>query len=137
MKFEEALLKAVDDAFSCLGESPKEAIYFHIGKKFRLRKEDIPIRTEEFAKAIEEIFGNGAAILEIQIMKSLFKNLGYKFKFYPRRTSLKFTEYVAAVKLERKYFEDSRQEKPKLTSHQYRKRNEVHADRRLLVQEYH
>ena len=97
----EVLMAAIDEGLSLLGESSKQAVYFHLEKTFKMNRVDIPYRIEEFADAIEKIFGTGAKILEIQIMKSLFKKLGHKFKYYPKQINLTFTEYIAAVKLEK------------------------------------
>jgi len=101
MKFEELLLEAIDEGLSLLGETPKQAVYFHLEKTFKIKRLDIPYRIEEFTDAIEKIFGTGAKIIEIQIMKCLFKKVGYKFKHHPKQKKLTFTEYVAAVKLEK------------------------------------
>jgi hypothetical protein len=101
MKFEEVLLEAIDEGLSLLGESSKQAVYFHLEKTFKMNRVDIPYRIEEFTDAIEKIFGTGAKILEIQIMKCLFKKVGYSFKHYPKQKNFTFTEYVAAVKLEK------------------------------------
>jgi hypothetical protein len=97
--FEEVLLEAIDEGLSVLGESSKQALYFHLEKTFKMNRRDIPYRIEEFTDAVEKIFGKGARILEIQIMKSLFKKVGYKFKHYSKRNDLTFTEYVTAVKV--------------------------------------
>ena len=102
MKFEEALLESIDEGLSLLGESPKQVVYFHLEKTFKMNKLGIPFRIEEFTDAIEKIFGAGAKILEIQIMKCLFKKVGYTFRNYPRQKNITFTEYIAAVKLEKK-----------------------------------
>ena len=95
--FEEALLEAVDEGLSVLGESAKQAVYCHLGKTFKITRQDIPYRLEEFTDAVEGIFGAGAKILEIQIMKCLFKKVGHTFKNYPRQEELTFTEYVTAA----------------------------------------
>ena len=95
--FEEFLLEAIDEGLSVLGESAKQAVYCHLGKTFKMNRRDIPYRLEEFTDAIEGIFGAGAKILEIQIMKCLFKKVGYTFKNYPRPKDLKLTEYVTAA----------------------------------------
>jgi hypothetical protein len=100
-KFEEVLLEAIDEGLSLLGESSKQAIYFHLEKAFKMNRLDIPYRIEEFTDAIEKLFGAGAKILEIHIMKCLFKKVGYNFKHYPKQKNLTFTEYIAAVKLEK------------------------------------
>ena len=97
--FEELLLEAIDEGLSVLGESSKQALYFHLEKTFKMNRRDIPYRIEEFSDAVEKIFGKGARIIEIQIMKSLFKKVGYKFKHYSKQNDLTFTEYVTAVKV--------------------------------------
>jgi len=97
--FEEILLEAVDEGLSMLGESPKQAIYYHLEKTFKINRMDIPYKIEDFTDAIEKIFGAGAKIIEIQIMKCLFKKVGYKFKHYPKQKNLTFTEYIAAARL--------------------------------------
>jgi len=97
MNFEEALLEAIDEGLSVLGESAKQAVYCHLGKTFKITWQNIPYRLEEFTDAIEGIFGAGAKILEIQIMKCLFKKVGHTFKNYPRPKDLTFTEYVTAA----------------------------------------
>jgi hypothetical protein len=97
--FEEVLLEAIDEGLSVLGESSKQALYFHLEKTFKMNRRDIPYRIEEFTDAVEKIFGKGARILEIQIMKSLFKKVGYQFKHYSKRKDITFTEYVTAVKV--------------------------------------
>ena len=73
---------------------------------------DIPYRIEEFIDAIDKIFGTGAKILEIQIMKSLFKKVGYTIKYYPEQNNLEFAEYVEAVKLAKKNCENNNEPQP-------------------------
>jgi hypothetical protein len=96
--FEELLAEAIDEGLSLLGESSKQVVYCYLGKTFKMNRQDIPYRIEEFIDAIEKIFGNGAKILEIQIMKSLYKKVGTKIKHYSEQKDLEFTEYVAAIK---------------------------------------
>ena len=112
MNFEEVLLEAIDEGLSLLGESSKQAVYFYLEKTFKMNRLDIPYRIEEFTDAVEKIFGSGAKILEIQIMKCLFKKVGYKFKHYPKQKNLTFTEYIAAVKLEKNNYENIKEQQP-------------------------
>ena len=95
--FEKLLLEAVDEWLSSLGDSSKRAIYFHLGNTFKINRRDIPYKIEEFAEAIEKIFGLGAKFIEISIMKCLYEKVGSVFE-YPEQEDLVFTEYVAAVK---------------------------------------
>jgi hypothetical protein len=114
------LLEAIDEGLSLLGESAKQAIYCHLGKTFKITRQDIPYRIEEFTDAIEGIFGAGAKIVEIQIMKCLYKKVGYTFKHYPKQKNLTFTEYIAAVKLDKNNYENIKEEQ----SNPNRKQNE-------------
>jgi len=95
--FEKLLLEAVDEGLSSLGESSKQAIYFHLKKSFSIRKREIPSKIEAFAKAIEKIFGLGANFLEILIMKRLYEKIGGVFEWH-ESTEFAFTEYVAVAK---------------------------------------
>lgn len=102
--FDQFLLEALDEGLSSIGESSKQAIYFHLEKGFGIEREDIPDRIEGFSHAVERIFGLGANFLEILIMKRLYEKVGGCFK-WPRTQDFTFAEYVAAAKrdfLERK-----------------------------------
>ena len=125
MKFEEVLMDAIDEGLSLLGESSKQAIYFHLEKTFKMNRVDIPYRIEEFTDAIEKIFGTGAKILEIQIMRCLFKKVGYTFKHYPKQKNLTFTEYIAAVKLEKNNYENISEKQPNPNRKQNRKKGKT------------
>lgn len=95
--FQSLLLEAIDEGLASLGDSSKLAIYFHLEKTFDIKKYDIPNRIEEFANAIEAIFGQGAKLLQIQIMKNLHKKLGNKFEYVSGIEDLVFNEYLKAV----------------------------------------
>ena len=95
--FEKLLLEAVDEGLSSIGESSKKAIYFHLEKRFNIKKREIPYKIEAFAKAVEKIFGLGASFLEILIMKRLYEKVGGVFEWH-EPTEFVFTEYVAVAK---------------------------------------
>jgi len=99
MSFEELLLESVDQGLSSLGETCKQAIYFHLEKEFKLNKRDIAFRIKDFAEAIENIFGVGAKLLEIRIMKNLFKNMGYPFPYFPNQEHIEFTKYIESARV--------------------------------------
>ena len=94
--FENLLLEAVDEGLSSLGDSPKQVIYSYLEKIFKIKKMDIPSKIDEFADAIEKIFGHGAKHLEVQIMKRLYEKLGHGFEYFPEKDDLLFTEYIEA-----------------------------------------
>ncbi len=97
--FEKLLLEAVDEGLSSLGNSSKQAIYYHLKKSFNIKKQEIPYNIDVFASAIEKIFGLGAKFLEILIMKRLYEKVGRSFKWHASKDDFTFTEYVAFAKL--------------------------------------
>lgn len=94
--FEKLLLEAVDEQLTSLGESSKQALYFHLERGFNIKKKEIPRKTEAFVTAMEKIFGLGADYLEILIMKRLHEKVGRRVKL--DAPNLTFVEYVEAVR---------------------------------------
>jgi len=106
--FDKLLLEAVDEGLTSLGESSKQAIYFYLEKSFNVKKQEIPYKINDFAYAIEKIFGLGGNFLEILIMRRLYERVGRDFEWRGSK-DLTFTSYVAAAKrsfLKRKRAED-------------------------------
>jgi hypothetical protein len=95
--FEKLLLAAVDEALASLGESSKQAIYFHIEKTFNVQKQEIPHNIEAFTCAIEKIFGIGANFLESLILKRLYEKADLNGKEGSFK-NLTFAETIVAVK---------------------------------------
>jgi len=89
------LLEAVEEGFSFLGDSPKQAIFFHLASSFEIKKDNIPANLTEFAKALEKIFGPGAFYLEKLIVKRLYEKFGLKFE---EVENWDFLEHVSNVK---------------------------------------
>lgn len=95
--FEKLFLETVDDALDSLGDSAKQAIYFHLENKFEIERNQIPERVEDFADGLGKIFGVGSQFLEILIMKKLYERVGQPLE-WDRSEELIFTEYVAAAR---------------------------------------
>lgn len=95
--FEKLLLEAIDEAMASIGESPKQAIYFHLEKDFSIQRQKIPCQIEEFVLAVEKIFGLGANFLESLMLKKLYEKTELKGKEDSFK-GLTFAETVAAVK---------------------------------------
>jgi hypothetical protein len=94
--FDKLLLSAIDEAFSSLGESAKQSIYFHI-ETSNLTKDKIPKNLQEFQAGLEKIFGVGARFIEILIMKNLYAKIGQPLAT-EKNNQLEFIEYVNAAK---------------------------------------
>jgi hypothetical protein len=95
--FEKLLLEAVDEGLASIGESPKQAIYFHLEKDFNIQKQEIPYKIEAFVLAVEKIFGIGANFLESLMLKRLYEKTGLKDTEVSFK-GLTFAETVATVK---------------------------------------
>jgi hypothetical protein len=91
--FETAILDAVDEGFAPFGHSSKQALYIHLENTFKIKKQEIPYKIEEFADAIEQIFGAGAKLIEIRILEALHER-NQDFVHFPKKGELAFAEYV-------------------------------------------
>ena len=78
--FSRVLLIAIEEGLSSLGNSPREAIFYHLETSFQLKKEDIPMNLTEFEEAIEKMFGPGTTYIEKLITKRLYERLGPNFE---------------------------------------------------------
>lgn len=95
--FGQILLAAVDESLTSLGQSVRQAVFFHLENKFKVPRNEIPKRTKDFAEGIEKIFGLGAQFLEILIMKKLYEKLGQPLK-WDKTKELVFVDYVEAAR---------------------------------------
>jgi hypothetical protein len=95
--FDKLLFEAVEEALASLGDSAKQAIYFHLEGKFKIARNEIPQRVEDFADGLEKIFGIGAQFLEILIMKQLYERIGSPLD-WDESKELVFVKYVAAAR---------------------------------------
>lgn len=95
--FDKLLIEAVEEGLALLGESSKQAIYFHLEKSFKINKEKIPSKIETFVEAFERIFGSGASYLELLIMRRLYEKVGGNVQLQEPK-DFTFAEYVNAAK---------------------------------------
>lgn len=98
LDFKKLILEAVDEGLSLLGDCSKQALYSHIEKNLKIRKQDIPDKIEKFSDAIERIFGHSAKLLQIEIMKNLHKRVEHSFEYPAEKDDLVFIEYVKAAR---------------------------------------
>ena len=96
-KFDETIIEAVDDVFSLLGEQCKSSFYAHLGNSCNMDRIDIPERIDDFTRALEAIFGLGAKVIEIEIMKALFKKVRV-FTYSRKQEGMSFINYVKKLR---------------------------------------
>jgi hypothetical protein len=94
-EFDKLLQNAIDDALMSLGESVKQAIYYHIESKFSVPKDHVSENLDQFQLGLEKIFGAGARFLEILIMKNLYSKIGVPLDLDD--ANLEFIKYVEAA----------------------------------------
>lgn len=97
MDFRKLLLEAVEDGLSLLGDCSKQTLYNHLESNFKIGKQDIPDKIEQFSDAIEKIFGQSAKLLQIEIIKNLYKKVKSDFEYPDKKSELVFIEYVKAL----------------------------------------
>ena len=105
-EFDDILLETIDETLSSLGEPVKNAIYFHLQNNFKINKNEIPKKINEFSDIIQKIFGSGAGRLEIKFMKTLHSkiNINSKWPEYEAPLSkwiimdMTFIEYVNSMR---------------------------------------
>lgn len=85
------LTQAVDQALLTLGESAREAVYFHLQKIVSLTKDDVSDNLDAFERGLEKIFGAGAKMIEIAVIKSLCQQLGIEFE---EKKNISLVDYV-------------------------------------------
>lgn len=96
--FNEIMIEAVDDGLSLLGDHSKQVLYSYLEKTSKIKKQDIPEKIEEFTNAVERIFGEGARLLEIEIMRQLYKKVEHKIEYPSGKNDLLFVDYVEAAR---------------------------------------
>lgn len=94
ISFNKAVIDAVDEGLSILGESVKRSLYLYLERFYNIQKEEIPVKITDFVEALEEIFGLGSNLLLLQIMKSLHRRFRAQIKLCD--SSLDFVKYVKA-----------------------------------------
>lgn len=94
-KFKRLLLESVDEGLNVLGESVKHTVYYYVHNNSGLKREEIPLRPEDFSRALRNIFGSvGASFIEDQILKRLYMKIGME---YVREKNLTFKEHIKDV----------------------------------------
>jgi predicted transcriptional regulator len=96
--FQKPFLEAVEEGLSTLGDTPKQAIIFHLENTFKIKRDDIPKNLTEFQKALEKIFGPGAAYLERLILKKLHEKLQLEFEELLENQQPNLTDTVENIK---------------------------------------
>jgi hypothetical protein len=95
--FEIAITETVDEILSSFRNLDKEAVYLRLENTFKIKKQEIPCKIENFVDAIEQMFGVGAKLIEIRVTEALHKRIP-EFIFFPKKGDVDFKEYVTSLR---------------------------------------
>jgi len=96
-RFEVTLMEAIDESLCLFENLDKPKVYQHLENGFKIKKQEIPYKTIEFADALGKIFGRGAKLIEIRIIEAVHKRVP-EFMFTPKKGVIFFKEYVASLR---------------------------------------
>ena len=96
-KFDVVVLEAIEESLSSFRAFDKQEVYFHLKNAYNISKREIPRKIEEFAFAMEQIFGIGSRLIEIRIIEALHKRIP-EFVFTSRTNAVVFEEYVTSLR---------------------------------------
>jgi hypothetical protein len=91
----ETLLHAIDSGFLTLGEAMVEPLYGRIERGYQVKREEIPEKLPDLHRALQEILGANAEVIERQIAKDLYGGLHFVFESHADWT---LVEYVNDAK---------------------------------------
>ncbi len=90
------ILEAIDESLASFGENLRQTVYSQLQNNFNVAQEEIPLFIEEFTSTIEELFGDGALLIELKIMEKLHAN-AKGFLYIPRDEAMQFIEYLRNI----------------------------------------
>jgi len=97
-EFRKAVLKAVDNGLLVIGESARDALFYHIERSFGTRRPEIPEKLEGFHEALEGLLGAGARVVETLIARNLYDRLGLSFERHENWIIVDYINYAANAK---------------------------------------
>jgi len=96
-KFEVTMIEAIDESLGAFKSLDKQEVYAHLENAFKIRKQEIPCKIEDFTDAVGEMFGIGEKLIEIRIIEAVHKRIP-EFRFTPRRGAVIFKDYVDSLR---------------------------------------
>jgi hypothetical protein len=92
--FREVLLQAVDDALLVPGEIVRAAIYDRIERDCQIGREEIPEKLELLHKALQQLLGVAAKVMEKLIAKNLYRRLNLDFNEHENWTLVDYVDHA-------------------------------------------
>jgi len=95
----EALLHAIDDGLAVPGEIVRTAIYDRIERSYQLRREEIPEKVEIFHKALQDLLGASAKVMERVIARNLYSRLGLDYVAHENWTLVDYVNHAKKARV--------------------------------------
>ena len=95
--FQEILIETIDQVLTNRGWLTKNAVYRFLESNYSLRKEDIPHHIGEFAETLRQMFGAGALLIEIEVMKNMRQKIP-SLKLEAADADFDFEKYIESAK---------------------------------------
>jgi hypothetical protein len=93
---DDLLLKVVDATMKhFFTEAGTEVIYSCLGNSTNLKRGEVAEKPEVFSAGLERLLGSGAPVIEILILKNLYRKLGLKFE---AKKGYAFSDYVKELR---------------------------------------
>ena len=95
----EALLRAVDEGLLVPGDIVRAAIYEHLEKSYKVKREEIPEKLETFHEALRNLLGAGSSkVMEKLIVRSIYSRLELKFTQHDGWTLVDYVSHAKEVR---------------------------------------
>lgn len=103
--FDKLLVESLDESVAMiLGEAPKKTVYDILEKSHAIARNRIPERLNEFAVALETLFGVASSKVIVRfVVKRLYSKLGLT---YIERPDWRLSDYVSEAKSRTTLFND-------------------------------
>ena len=98
-EFRQILLEAVDYGLMVLGEIVRQAIYERIEKDHELTRTEIPEQLEAFHKALQDLLGASAKVMERVIARNLYSRLGLDYVAHENWTLVDYVNHAKKARV--------------------------------------
>jgi hypothetical protein len=95
--FDELIIEALDQTLTNLGAKVKQEFYHFLAYNYKLDEKEIPHKIRDFVEALETIFGPGASLIQIDVLKRLQLKVP-SFIYLLESSDLGFEAYLASLK---------------------------------------
>ena len=92
-----------------LGEVVRETIYQRIERTHQVRREEIPEKLGTFHKALQEVLGAPAKVIERLIAKNFYDRLGLDFTGHNDWTIVEYFDHIKTARGGKLYLDLSKQ----------------------------